>query len=66
MPRNPQTAAMLAAELAETVTIDTLCGRVSPAAWREIMAVLLEKAAAEIAQALEDYCWDIENRKENE
>ncbi|WP_147286648.1 hypothetical protein, partial [Kingella potus] len=51
-------AAELAAHMSAGQTIDTLYRKVSTAAWNEIMQVLEQQAAEQIAEQIDEYQWE--------
>lgn len=53
--KQPAAVSARAAQMAESETIDTLYRKIGAAAWNEIMTVLEQRAAAEIAEELEEY-----------
>lgn len=56
--KQPAAAMMLAVQIAETETIDTLYRKVGAAAWNEIMATLQQIAHKRLAEELEEYQWE--------
>lgn len=56
--KQPATAMMLAVQIAETETIDTLYRKVGTDTWNKIMATLQQIAHKRLAEELEEYQWE--------
>lgn len=53
--KQPAAVSARAVSMAESEAIDTLYGKVGVSAWNEIMAVLEQRATAEIAAEIAEY-----------